>query len=72
MVRREARVDCIDAARAAPRLGRRPLADHLLQIAMLGGYFARSRDPVAWSSGVQPYPPKRSLTPSAFLRLPVA
>lgn len=30
-------LDCIDAARARPRLGRRALANHLLQIAMLGG-----------------------------------
>lgn len=38
-------LDCIDAARAIPRLGRRALADDLLPIAMLGGYLARSRDP---------------------------
>lgn len=38
-------LDRIDAARARPRLGRRALADYLLQIAMLGGYLARSRDP---------------------------
>lgn len=38
-------LDRIDAARARPRLHRRALADYLLQVAMLGGYLARSRDP---------------------------
>lgn len=38
-------LDRIDAARARPRLRRRTLADYLLQIAMLSGYLARSRDP---------------------------
>lgn len=38
-------LDRIDAARARPRLRRRTLADYLLQIAMLGGYLARNRDP---------------------------
>ena len=38
-------LDSIDAARPKPRLRRRALADYLLQIAMLGGYLARSRDP---------------------------
>lgn len=38
-------LDCIDAARSKPRLGRRTLPDYLLQIALLGGYLARSRDP---------------------------
>jgi hypothetical protein len=37
--------DHIDAARPKPRLHRRILADYLLQIAMLGGYLARSGDP---------------------------
>ncbi|WP_342145660.1 IS4 family transposase [Methylobacterium fujisawaense] len=40
-----AALDHIDAARPKPRLRRRILADYLLQIAMLGGYLARSRDP---------------------------
>ncbi|WP_246733493.1 hypothetical protein [Methylobacterium sp. BTF04] len=38
-------LDRIDATRPKPRLRRRTLADYLLQIAMLGGYLARSRDP---------------------------
>lgn len=38
-------LDRIDAARPRPRPGRRALADYLLQIAMLGGYLARNRDP---------------------------
>jgi hypothetical protein len=38
-------LDRIDAARAKPRLRRRALTDYLLQIAMLGGYLARNRDP---------------------------
>jgi hypothetical protein len=38
-------LDRIDAARARPRLRQRTLADYLLQIAMLGGYLARNRDP---------------------------
>ena len=38
-------LDRIDAARATPRLQQRTLADYLLQIAMLGGYLARNRDP---------------------------
>ena len=38
-------LDRIDGARSRPRLQRRALADYLLQIAMLGGYLARNRDP---------------------------
>jgi hypothetical protein len=38
-------LDRIDATRSRPRLQRRALADYLLQIAMLGGYLARNRDP---------------------------
>lgn len=38
-------LDRIDGARPKPRLRQRTLADYLLQIAMLGGYLARSRDP---------------------------
>jgi hypothetical protein len=38
-------LDSIGASRPKPGLGRRALADYLLQIAMLGGYLARSRDP---------------------------
>jgi hypothetical protein len=38
-------LDRIDAARARSRLQQRALADYLLQIAMLGGYLARNRDP---------------------------
>ena len=38
-------LDHIDAARSRPRLQRRALPDYLLQIAMLGGYLARNRDP---------------------------
>jgi hypothetical protein len=38
-------LDRIDGARSRPRLQRRALADYLLQIAMLGGYLARKRDP---------------------------
>lgn len=40
-----ATLDGIDAARAKPRIQRRTLATHLLQIAMLGGHLDRSRDP---------------------------
>ena len=38
-------LDRIDTARVRPRLRQRTLADYLLQIAMLGGYLARNRDP---------------------------
>ena len=38
-------LDRIDAARSKPRILRRTLASYLLQIAMLGGYLARTRDP---------------------------
>ncbi len=38
-------LDHIDAARSRPRLQRQTLANYLLQIAMLGGYLARNRDP---------------------------
>jgi hypothetical protein len=38
-------LDRIDASRTRPRLQRRTLAAYLLQIAMLGGYLARNRDP---------------------------
>ena len=38
-------LDRIDAARARSRLQQRALADYLQQIAMLGGYLARNRDP---------------------------
>ncbi len=38
-------LDRIDGTRSRPRLQRRALADYLLQIAMLGGYLARKRDP---------------------------
>ncbi|WLB97050.1 IS4 family transposase [Bradyrhizobium japonicum] len=37
-------LDRIDAARSKPRILRRTLATYLLQIAMLGGYLARTRD----------------------------
>jgi hypothetical protein len=40
-----ATLDRIDAARARPRILRRTLAAYLLQIAMLGGYLARTHDP---------------------------
>lgn len=33
------------AARAKPRILRKTLAIHLLQVAMLGGYLARNHDP---------------------------
>lgn len=38
-------LDRIDKARIKHRLRRRALTDYLLQIAMLGGYLARNRDP---------------------------
>ncbi|WP_281431676.1 IS4 family transposase [Methylocystis sp. H62] len=38
-------LDRIDAARSRPRIMRRTVATYLLQIAMLGGYLARTRDP---------------------------
>ena len=38
-------LDRIDAARSRPRIIRRTVATYLLQIAMLGGYLARTRDP---------------------------
>ena len=38
-------LDRIDAARSKPRIMRRTVATYLLQIAMLGGYLARNRDP---------------------------
>jgi hypothetical protein len=38
-------LDRIDAARSRPRIMRRTVATYLLQIAMLGGYLARMRDP---------------------------
>lgn len=38
-------LDHIDAARSKPRIKRRTVATYLLQIAMLGGYLARTRDP---------------------------
>ena len=38
-------LDRIDAARSKPRIIRRTVATYLLQIAMLGGYLARTRDP---------------------------
>ena len=38
-------LDCIDAVRSKPRLKCRTLAEYLLQIAMLGGYLARTHDP---------------------------
>ncbi|NEU97887.1 hypothetical protein [Bradyrhizobium uaiense] len=37
-------LDRIDAARSRPRILRRTLETYLLQIAMLGGYLARTRD----------------------------
>ncbi|MDX3810165.1 hypothetical protein ACXIUS_24105 [Bosea thiooxidans] len=40
-----AALDNIDAARAKPRILRKTLDTYLLQIAMLGGYLARSHDP---------------------------
>ena len=40
-----ATLDHIDAARLRPRIIHRTVATYLLQIAMLGGYLARTRDP---------------------------
>ena len=40
-----AALDRIDASRTRPRLQRRTLAAYVLEIAMLGGYLARNRDP---------------------------
>jgi len=38
-------LDQIDASRTRPRLRRPTLAAYVLQIAVLGGYFARKHDP---------------------------
>lgn len=59
-------LDRIDAARSKPRILRRTLATYLLQIAMLGGCLARTRDHppgniVVWRG------PSCKMSPSASL-----